>query len=428
MLKKIKLDEIVFLLMLFQITIGSYLGLLRRLNPVIVFIILIMLIRQYKKAGRLIKFLVPLIVFYILYFFNIMFSNGHSMEYARRNLLVLTYPMIQVFYFTLLSEKGMMKEILKKYYSLFNMLAIVSIIVGYMQYLFPGTFSAVNSTGKINTFLGDDVYGIFGYGQQHTFGLYLIFVLLQNFQEIKKRSRSKTRLKVLSIGMLVASSALFVMADNKAYFILLPLSLFVYLIYDYLQKDAVSKKLKVWGRFLGILFLISVLYFVIPGVHSFLKNNVISTFEKAVYAINMGNEAYGTTERIAIIFWALRRPETWQLGLGYDQAMLFEGNNFLGFAHFGQADMGSLLVLGGIWMTIALIVYVYRCFNRMATGSIHVSFECHLSLMLYIIILLVYTQLFSRVDNMMCIIMFICLLQSCGGTKGIRAKGKGLIQ
>ena len=406
---KIVLDEIVLIIMLFQVSLGSYLGLLRRLNPIILLMILIRLVIGYKQSRRVFRLLLPLGLFYLLYIINIFVSSGGKFEYARRNFLVVLYPMIQLFYVVYINEKGIMIKFIEKYFIFLNMFGAFSIVVGFIQYYFPGSFAAVNLTGEVNTFLGDSVYGLFGYNQQHTFGLYLIFLILCDFQYIKLE---KSRIaKGMIIFLLISSTALFAVADNKAFLLLLPLSFIILVIFDYLRETTFFRSIKLWKRFVGGAVLFIILFLLIPSVRSFLQDNVINTVNNALHAINMGNKAYGTTERIAIILWALKRAETWVLGIGFDKAMVFEGKNYLGFAHFGQSDLGAFLILGGIWMTLIIVIYVYGCFYKIAGGSHTISIWCKLLLFIYTWLIIIYTQVFSRVDNMLCVALFVCLLQ-----------------
>ena len=145
-----------------------------------------------------------------------------------------------------------------------------------------------------------------------------------------------------------------------------------------------------------------------PAFQILVDTQVCGLFDMVGSSASVGTAADGSNERIAIIGFALLRPATWSLGEGLG-ASSFYASGFMSFNHFGQADMGSFLILMGVWETAAYVAFFHSVVSEFmeqekgSNGRI-----VRLLLLLTILITFLYTQCFTRVN------CCLCLLLLCG--------------
>ena len=96
-------------------------------------------------------------------------------------------------------------------------------------------------------------------------------------------------------------------------------------------------------------------------------------------------------------------------GKGLGTAKLYT-SGYCGFAHFGQSDLGSALMLGGMAFTIAMITYY--CFIICdITSTRKKDYPNILSFILLILCFMLFIQCISRTNLMMVILMILMTFQ-----------------
>ena len=86
-------------------------------------------------------------------------------------------------------------------------------------------------------------------------------------------------------------------------------------------------------------------------------------------------------------------------------------SGYLGYNHFGQADLGAMLFLGGIWYTVLL----FSCYVKMSMGIIcgtNRKANKLLTICVFAILLstMTYTQCFTRTNTVTSLMLIILAL------------------
>ena len=66
---------------------------------------------------------------------------------------------------------------------------------------------------------------------------------------------------------------------------------------------------------------------------------------------------HGSMERLALVVYGLTYASGWLFGNGFSYATVYTPYTF-GFVHFGNANIGAFICLGGIWFFFA-VIYLY---------------------------------------------------------------------
>lgn len=156
-------------------------------------------------------------------------------------------------------------------------------------------------------------------------------------------------------------------------------------------------------RIILILIVLIMVSILSKDFYTFIDENIFSVYKMGAEAWNLGNSANGSNERIAIIIFAFTKISTWLCGTGFGNNVVY-AEGYLGFKHFGQADFGSILILGGVWFTIILIYVYINMFNKIAIGNKKkgwVSF----GITIIFILSIIYTQCITKTNCISCQIL-----------------------
>lgn len=276
---------------------------------------------------------------------------------------------------------------------LFNGVLIVNSIVMVIQYLCPGVLVAAQNGPTV--FPEDLISGLFGYGSTHAVAIYTTFVVIYDISAIKKFPRRKMFLMVFVAFVMITSSLIAGINDNKALFFCLPLSLILYWMISF------SFNPKAIGKTTLIILLPTVAlsvsaYLAIPPLQHFVNDNIIHSFEIIVNACRPDSYVNGSDERIKLLFYALSLPSTWLLGDGFGMTDIYQ-SGYRGFAHFGLSDYGSLAIVGGIWFYVLLVAF-YVYISIKPTDSWNKNTLVFLLAMIVLhLFMSIFTQIFSQV-------------------------------
>lgn len=332
---------------------------------------------------------------------------GGSMETFRANILLLLYPFIYTLYFFLLvtNKRDFLLGLFDAGFPVFNVILVLNMAVMFIQYSTHGMIAA--TTNDIS-FFEDNISGLFSYASVHAVALYTSFVVLYNFVWIRRlRYPLWSSLTIAyNVCLIILSFYLATLNDNKALFIILPLVLVMFLLISVMRGEVDVSGPLFWLA--ALYFILTIAYAFVPAFQTLVDTQVFGLFEMVGGSASIGTAANGSNERIAIIGFALSRPATWGLGEGLG-ASSFYTSGFMSFNHFGQADMGSFLILMGVWVTAAYVAFFHSVVSEFieqqkgSNGRI-----VRLLLLLTILITFLYTQCFTRVN------CCFCLLLLCG--------------
>lgn len=332
------------------------------------------------------------------------FYLGGSSETLKANILLLAYPFIYTLYIYLLvsNKRGLLGELFNVGFPVFNAILLINMAVMYVQYSTHGMIAA--TTNEINYF-EDNISGMFSYASVHAVALYTSFVTLYNFVWMKRFQRGPwpTLALAYNVVVIVLSLYLATLNDNKALFIMLPLVLVMHWFISFFKGDADVSGPLVWLVFLYFFFTLA--YALIPAFQHLVDTQVFGVLGMISESASVGTAANGSNERIAIVGFALGRRVTWGLGEGLGASALY-ASGFLAFNHFGQADMGSFLILMGIWVTTIYVAFFHSVVcSFIEKRSRRASPLIQLILLVVILITFLYTQCFTRVNCCMCLLL-----------------------
>lgn len=404
-------DKLILYLILVQVLILEFLGLGRYANWIILALILVRLV-----LSRWRLFDVPTAPLFAVLAVILLFgwALGGSSSVLQSNALMIVYPAIYSLYLYLLcvNRRGCLESFLTHVTPLLNVALVINLAAMMVQLNSPGSIVAYHDASQEISFYEDTVSGFFAYASTHTIALYTTLVLLLNIAAVRRRRAmglSVTALRVYNIALIVVSFAIATLNDNKALFVFLPMVLLVLLF-----GDIATGRLKPSVALVGILLAgisLVLVYALVPALQIFITDQYFSLFEMTASSRDIGSSANGSNERIAILAYALGIPSTWGVGLGIGASGLYAAG-YLGFRHFGQADMGSFLVLFGVWFATAYIwLFVRESSVLVRDSSSKHKAALYILLSCVVVMAMIYTQPFSNVDECICM-FFNCFVLS----------------
>lgn len=402
------LDVVILVMILFKVFILEFLG----ISGLVGYAILILIAARLLFGGWKVPLLLltMLAVLVMLTALSYVSGSNPSSVTASYNIQVLLTPFAYLLFLLFLRDTrpsllrvGGVKRAL-----LFNAIYIVNFIVMLLQAAMPYSFPAAAPAAGQISFYQDLVSGFFMYASTHAVALFSLFAVLNNLNEANRQAGAR-KMTFIILAILVAVSALYVstLNENKALFVLLPFGLLIYYAENLITADLGRVARCLIVALLLVLFG-SVLYATVPTISFFVDENILSLLELIKSSTSVGTSAMGSNERVAIIQHALFLPSTWIFGTGLGDATLYEPY-YQGFAHFGQSDFGSIVILLGIWYFALMVLFYVYAFAHGRNGSKSAIFAC--TLVALVLVVAIYAQCFSRTNNAVCL-MLVCLALS----------------
>lgn len=351
-LNSMGVDGLVIILILSKEFILDFLGFGFLLNVAICCLIILRIITAQWRIPLFVYVAIALIPFFVAL---ALFVNG-DFNIAARNIARLIQVGLYGLYFLFLktSQSENLQALYEKGFFFFNAILVLNMVIIVVQYVAPGAIMAVSDGTQVMQ--EDLMSGLFGYGSTHSVALYTSFVIVYDIGMLRRRSSDRRLLIIYIFVITLLSFYIATLNDNKALFFFLPISVFlcgvIFLAFYY--KTAAIKAIFFVPIAIFVLFL---LYLLIPTVHSFVEENIVRSINMAIKAWDLGAYVNGSDERFNIIAYALSLPEAWGFGDGLGQADMYQ-MGYHGFNHFGQSDFGSLVILGGFWIYF-LILFFY---------------------------------------------------------------------
>ncbi len=401
------LDVALLLLLFFQLVLLEFFGLASLLNKVVT---VLLLVRMAIRPGKLqIGITVLLVARLILYCISAALSEELILNNVISNFLIQFYPLVYAGFLLYLhnNDPRAISVFLDRGFWLFNATLLINFPVLFLQILRPYSLVAVGTARDLAIY-EDAISGLFAPYGTHLVCLFTVFVVLYDLGYSKRRltGARKTCFWLYIAFIVLVSLFIALNNDNKAMLILLPVALFTYWFADggYLS----SRKLRILLWLAVIAFLLIVFgYGFVPTVRRLMDKYIVKFLKVISSSVSMGNTANGSGERIAILAYAAKMPSTWLAGTGFGSSFLFQAN-YHGFRHFGQGDLGSFLILGGLWYTILSFAYYFTIARRLMHGHRKKS-NLILSVGFFLLLscIMLYTQAFTRADFMLGVMLIV---------------------
>lgn len=361
--------DFIMILIVGQVVVFRYFNVHESVNKIIVALIAGLVVVIVCKKGRAPKIcLSETSCFAFLIIFiganGLIFGTGGSF---RSNILMLLYPLIFMLFITWYVRKyqGSLYNAMLKLRYVINIYFLINIVVIMIQ--LQGTYFMVGYTNTENSMYQDLVSGLFGYSMTSALCYFSAFVIAYNvvISRMIKYKLKKKLFILYNISIALIMAYISTQNDNVSYFVFVPLTLVVVLFSTY-RFNSVTGIQKILMIGLLCLFLIGLILAVVPGLYDTLYESVFYKFSGAIEHMYDGaSVTHGSMERLALLIYGLNYADGWKMGKGLSTSGIYTPGTY-GFVHFGNANIGAIVCLGGIWLYfILMLVYSSRVVKTM---------------------------------------------------------------
>lgn len=409
------LDVILISAMLLQICLLNYFGIAQFFTK---FIALLIIIRLFIYKGRTkgmkgyLHIPVMGIVSLCMAVASMVFGINNTMPVFKSNFLAVTYTLIYSYYFVFLvrrKEDWLKEYFINSFWILNWYFAINCVMLLYQAYIYGFlTGSAV----VLNLQFADLISGLFGAYGTHYLAFFSVFIILYNYYIYNgKFERPLKQAGGFFLGIyFVFNLIISILNDNKFYYILLALFIFMLYMCAYITRKPNKVSLK-QVEFWSVVLAGSIVFAFIINSDSESLKSVRDAYNMLVDNITViyKNKTIvaGSSERFYLIYYAFRYYRGISTGYGLG-AYGFDDMTAFSFYHFGLSDLGTFLCLGGIVFTLPLFVYYvlsYLAIFRKEQRTI----MCDIGVNFLTLIIAIYTTSFRmptlQVDVILCLLM-----------------------
>ena len=389
------LDNIILWLIIGQVVVFRYFNVFEIANKIILSLIVIRImiycILNKKIVGLSKKSYSILLVFFIIVANGLIYGVN---DFFRSNVLMVLYPLIDMLYLTWYIKKYQEYFYLKLYKLryLINIYFLINIVVMFIQ--LQGNYFMIGVMTQKNDMYEDLVSGLLGYSMVAAVCYFSVFVILYNFviAETIRKKVNKCIFQLYNVILLGIMAYISIQNDNVQYFAVIAIALFfMMLVQKPLNTFKRIKTICCIGAF-GIIVILVALK-MIPGLYDILNSNVFYKFSGALeHMFDGAAVTHGSMERLALIVYGILHANGLLVGKGLSYAGVYTPYTF-GFVHFGNANIGAFICLGGIWFYLTLIY----CYSSRIVSMIQFSRKDKNTLLYGIIIsiLFVVASMFS---------------------------------
>lgn len=359
---KIKtLENLILLLIIGQVVVFRFFNVYETMNKVILALIAVLLLlnlmRRRKPSININGETVSILIIVTLLVFNgLLYGNNSTFK---SNVLMIFYPIMNMFYLTYYIKKyqdSFYRRMIQLKYVI-NIYYVINIIVMFIQ--LQGNYFLVGVVTQENPMYQDLISGLFGYSMVAAVCYFSVFVIVYNVV-VSYTIKSQFNRKIFiayNIALIVVMAYLSTQNDNVQYFAFVPLALIVMML-SRNRLNTVTGMQKVLLVVLASIFVVTIALSLIPGLYDTLNDSVFYKFTGAIEHMYDGaSVTHGSMERLALVVYGLTYASGWLLGKGLSYAIVYTPYTF-GFVHFGNANIGAFICLGGIWFYFA-VIYLY---------------------------------------------------------------------
>lgn len=402
------LNIVIIAMFMMQLMVFRWLGIADTINDLLFGLLLLNIFVNYRNYA-VPSLLVSTVLFIVYPFFNLVLLGG-TMGFALRNLYRLLRTLLIIIYVCNLLKynRSLVFKLLRKGFLLFNLYFLINIPVLILQIQGHYRLAGFHISLAGITYMPDLISGTFGMFGTPVLALYSVFLILYNFMYMQIWCDKKYKMFLLLYDGFVLIFSCWVSAqnDNKGFYLMLMLFVVCYYIVGNEGKLANNYSIiKQLRNLLGISMVIvivgAVAYFAYTYV-DMIRENIDLIIYKFSEGYNDPDHVKGSGERIGMIMFGLSDP--FHSIFGYGLGLYLNRADTLGFVHFGQADFGSYLCLGGLLYLFFLFSTAYFSFARN-----YKRFTFPLLMVLCFIVLSIYTQPFYNSSSMICSVLIYTL-------------------
>lgn len=394
--------------MMFQVMIFRWLGLHDFVNVILLFLILLSFLKNRFLSFRH-TVAILLCVFGIYQVLNFLVLGG-TIRLLMRSGYRTVKSVVFIVYLSFLAYKkrDFCTEFLRKNFWLFNIYMLINIPVLLLQLNGHYSLAAFYDMGPISLYFPQDLMsGLLGRYGTPCLAFYAVFIALYNYiyGRFWINKRYKKIFTIYNVFLLVFNLAMSTQNDNKGHYIVF--AFMVIQMYLYLQEAQIIKRFgalknaifKIIAQMILIGVIVSLLVFVLYKISPEFRENIADLLLRKINeGLSQGKDVHGGGERLGMIVFMISTPS--KLLLGHGLGNYSPTAYSLGFPHFGLADFGTYLCLGGIVYMFILFLIVYKSFGQ------NIRTNLNIIALITIIVFSIYTQIFSNTSTTICM-MFI---------------------
>ncbi len=359
-LKNRAIEDAILLLIIGQVVVFRFFNIHETMNKVILAMILLLVLINNIRAPKITlqkhrceNF--GTIAALVLFLLNGIFFGVNDLYLS--NFLMMLYPIMNMAYLTWYIRRDPRNFFLRmlKIKGLINIYFLVNIIVLLIQ--MQGNYFMVGFTTWENTLYHDLISGLFGYSMTHAVCYFSVFLSVYNMVVMRTIRSNLSRKMFAAYNVILVLVICFISLynDNVQYFVILPFVLMIFKFTQY-RLNTISGAQKAFVFFLAAVFVLAFLISIIPGAYELLEENILYKITGSFKHMHEGAAVkHGSMERLALLVYGLVNAHGLILGDGFSYSGLYTPNTY-GFAHFGNASIGAIVCLGGIWFFIAIIM------------------------------------------------------------------------
>lgn len=382
-------DNVILWCIILQIVIIRWLELQEPFNLLLVILIAIRI--SIKPSIFITKDTFPPCILFIVYAVaNYLLLGGEIYIFLKNIWRIAKALVIALYFFSILKARTyLVARFLKNNIKFLNVYMLINIPIIIAQLSGHYILLGLRQDYDMNATL-DFVSGLFGVFGMPRLNLYILFLFFFNLYYIKEKKKTsmiaafKTINYIFMLFWIIAGTT----TDNKGFYILIILYIGIYFVCTRYSKikNKIESQFLFWNKMVFVAIGLVFVSFVVIFSYAPLREIFDSIIFNIVHGATYMNRTGGSNERIGMIFYAWTNLDYRWLGAGLAKYETDLSWGF-GFAHFGQADFGVYMIVGGILFILTLIYFFWKLNNMLFGRGI-------LALIMVVssAILLIYTQ------------------------------------
>lgn len=408
--KRIRLDDIVLTLSLLNVLIFSWLGISSIINALIFILVLCsmtMNVMNYWEKSSLLLFFIACIIYPIINCrllggsYSLIFSNMKGIIMRLFFLIYMCYLMIY--------KAQYLENFLKNISVLLNGYVLCNIPIIILQC--SGFYSLVALIPGENTYAPDLISGLFGENGTAYMAIFFSMFIVYNCQycSVAEFSSIKRKIfKVYNIILIISFSLLsYFINDNKGFFIVAPCFYGAFILIKQQGKNKRIDILKRAGKYIKNVIWIFVIGIFVWFIFSKTNIRLVKSLNNILQNAKDDKIHFGSSERFRMIYYVLQDFSHMWIGYGIGRYKWLQDGVF-GFYHFGQSNMGSFLMLGGIAFVVLLFSFLFVQLNKVFKNHI-----VSILLVLCFLILSLYNKPFTVSSPFISAVFFMVVCWWC---------------
>lgn len=418
-LQKKVLDLAIFYWIILHVFFISWLGYLNQSESVLICLILIRLVFDFKYALRLHSLYAGFLFCVIYPLFSYIYLGGVVEKLVENVTTIFSTTLLFIYLsFICTYKRRYAYEFMLKSKHLFNGYMIINVPILLLQLSGVTNLSGRHSESIENTYFEDMISGLLGYNGTGLLAMYFSFLILYNYIWLYKDNFKKKKFLIYNVALSLVMVIVSTKSDNKAMLILPPLFVLVFTILSLASvHQEMREKIRKIVQYMCVTTAVLAICLVVLQYWLGTVDIILDVISKMQFGWENADQAYGSAERLGIITYVLNNPKIRWIGVGLANMFWKEERGF-GFAHFGISDFGSFLCLGGIFFVTLCTVFLYtvycKIFRWKAVSTTFVTIT---------LAVLIYTQMFTTLSisiSWFFISISIAMGLELNGTKGKR--------